>query len=74
MIPAEVLEQQLAAYLSGMRRDRPDVERALAHVQRVAAAEPADAARLRSEIGPWRRLFVLEEVDEARYLSAVKPL
>jgi hypothetical protein len=50
------------------------VERALAHVQRVSAAEPADAARLRSEIGRRRRLFVLEEVDEARCLSEVNPL
>ncbi|MEX1252852.1 MAG: hypothetical protein WEE64_00785 [Dehalococcoidia bacterium] len=42
--------------------------------RRNGAGDQAEIQSLEREIDRWRRLFVLDEIEEPRYLNEVKPL
>ena len=76
MVRAEVLEEQVAAYISGMVLPESIVQKALARAQKVwdAQYDPHLATKLRGRIARLRRLFVLGEIDEAEMKQAIAPL
>ena len=75
MVRTEILEAQVAAYVSGMRLP---VEYLGAVVQglrqRQDAPDRGEAARLEREIEFWRRLFVMGEIDEERYKQETRSI
>ena len=75
MVSADSLEVQLGRYVSAMEL-KPDVISAtLAELQRRVRSPSADTTgQIIGEIERWRRLFVLGEIDEARYRREVAPL
>ena len=70
MVRADVLEAQLGAYVSGMRLP-PEylgaVVEELRRRQQQPTSDPDEGARIERQLDRWRRLFVMEEIDEARY-------
>jgi len=77
MVPAELLEGQLAAYVDGFCLPRDYVQRVLvAYADRCRDkdGEAARRRRLEAEMERWRRLHVLGEIDEERYRRDASPL
>ena len=68
MVRAEILEEQVADYLSGMILPQDAMDGILARAQKAwdDQYDTEEAARLRRELERWRRLFVLGEIDEGR--------
>ena len=76
MMRAEVLEAQIAAYVGDMRLPPEFLEAVVAEIRRRRSriAPIEDVGRLEREIERWRRLFVMDEIDEARYRHETAPL
>ncbi len=76
MVKAEVLEEQVASYISGMVLPEAVVEKALARAQAVwdAQYDPHRATKLRGRIARQHRLFVLGEIDEIEMKQNIAPL
>ena len=77
MVRAELLEDQVAAYVGGMRLPPEYLGEVVAELrrrQRGRVADDGEAERLRREMERWRRLFVLGEIDENRYRRETSPL
>ena len=73
---AEVLEAQLAAYMTGFTLSGDYVEVLVREYDRQRRRGDLEIRRERivRELERWRRLFVLGDIEEGRYLSATKPL
>ncbi len=65
MVKAEVFEQQVGCYVGGMRLPAEYVD-AVIHELRHRRAPRVNTAQVHREMEKWRRLFVLEEIDEER--------
>ena len=65
MVKAEILEEQVGQYVGGMRLPEEYVD-AVIHELRRRRAPHVDTAQVHREMEKWRRLFVLEEIDEER--------
>ena len=74
MVPAELLERQLAAYVSTMELGDSVADDVVRHLRAGEAREPDAARALRSEIQRWHRLFVIEDIDEDELRRRVDPL
>ncbi|MCH8199289.1 MAG: recombinase family protein [Chloroflexi bacterium] len=76
MVRAEVFEEQVATYISGMVLPEEIVEKALARAQKAweAQYDPHLATKLRGQVARLRRLFVLGEINEAEMKQAIAPL
>jgi site-specific DNA recombinase len=76
MVRAERLEDQIAAYVGGMRLPAEYLGEVVAELRRRRhhAPDAGEAPALRREVERWRRLFVLGEIDEERYSREAKPL
>ena len=76
MVRAEPVEEQLAAYVSGMRLPPESLGEVVAELRRrqTVPHERGDADKLQREVERWRRLFVLGEIDEERYRRETRPL
>ena len=70
MVRAELLEAQMASYVGGMRLP-PEylgaVVTELRQRQQQTEPDPDEGARIERQLERWRRLFVMDEIDEARY-------
>lgn len=76
MVRAERLEDQVAAYVGGMRLPPEYLGEVVAELRRrrTVGADDGEAERLARELERWRRLYVLGEIDEGRYRREVSPL
>ena len=77
MVRAELLEDQVAAYVGGMRLPPEYLGEVVAELrrrQRGHVADDGEAERLRREMERWRRLYVLGEIDEGRYRQETAPI
>jgi site-specific DNA recombinase len=75
MVQAGVLEDQIAAYVGGMRLPPEYLGEVVAELrQRRRSADPSQGDRLRRELERWHRLFVLGEIDEDRLKQETAPL
>ena len=76
MVMAELLEGQLCAYLDGFSLPPDYLQRALDfYTDRSGDGEKEEARRrLNGEMERWRRLYVLGDINESRYLGEVSPL
>ena len=77
MVRAERLEDQVAAYVGGMRLPPEYLGEVVAELrrrQRAVGADDGEAERLARELERWRRLYVLGEIDEGRYRREASPL
>ena len=77
MIRADIVEAQVAEYVGHMQLP-PDalgtVVQELRRRQERADRDPAQADRVERQMERWRRLFVMGEIDEARYREEIRPL
>jgi len=76
MVKAEILEDQIGSYVSGMRLP-PEYLGAVVSELRSRKKLPQDQnqlAQLEKELERWRRLFVLGEIEESRYKKEVAPI
>jgi site-specific DNA recombinase len=77
MVRAELLEDQVAAYVGGMRLPPEYLGEVVAELRRRQGGHVADdgeTERLRRETERWRRLYVLGEIDEGRYRQETAPI
>ena len=75
MVPAELLEAQVAAYVGGMVLPDEYLTAVKQELQgRLAVPDSGEAERLRRELERWKRLFVLGEIDETRLRRETGPL
>lgn len=77
MVRNELLEGQLAAYVSGMRLPADALGQIVTELRRQShpvSGGVDDAGRLRREIDRWQRLFAIGEIDEPDYRQRVRPL
>ena len=76
MVRAEVFEEQIADYISGMVLPEEIVQKALARAQAVweEQYDPHRATKLRGQVARLRRLFVLGEIDEDEMKAGIAPL
>ena len=75
MVPAELLEAQVAAYVGGMVLPDQYLTAVRQELQRrLAVPDSGEAERLRRELERWKRLFVLGEIDETRLRRETAPL
>ena len=77
MVQAEIVEQQVAEYVGHMRLP-PEalgaVVEELRRRQEKPGHDPSESRRAERQMERWKRLFVLGEIDEARYRAEVAPL
>jgi site-specific DNA recombinase len=76
MVRAELLEDQVAAYVGGMRLSVEYLGEVVAELRsrRRPSEDKDEASRLKRELERWHRLFVLGEIDEARLKAETAPL
>ena len=76
MVRAEVLEGQLAAYLGDMRLPPEYLGAVVEELRqrRKAVAKPDQRPQLERKLERWRRLFVMDDIDEERYRREMLPL
>ena len=75
MVRADLLEAQIAAYVSTMRLPPEYLGEVMAELRRRRnTGDAPNVERLRRELERWRRLFVLGEIDEERYRRESAPL
>ena len=76
MVRTYVLEDQIASYVGGMRLPPDYLGEVVAELRRRAARpdQPQERRGLRQQLERWRRLFVLEEIGEARLKTETAPL
>ena len=77
MTRADVLEEQVRCYVAGMRLPREYVGAVVEELRRrdeAAQVADLDHRQVEREIERWRRLFVMGEIDEARYRRETAPL
>lgn len=70
MVSAELLEAQIAAYVSGMKLPASYLGAVVAELRQCRQGpviDQGEADRLHKELERWQRLFVLGEVDEKQY-------
>ena len=70
MVRADVLEAQVASYVGGMRLPPEYLGAVVAELrarQQQPRPDPDESARIERQLERWRRLFVMEEIDEPRY-------
>ena len=78
MVRAEIIEAQVAAYVSDMRLPPEYLGEVVAELrqrrQKTTTLDPDEAGRCERQLERWRRLFVLGEIDEPRYRREATPL
>ena len=76
MVRAEVLEAQMAAYVGGMRLPPEYLGAVVAELRQRQrpTPDPSKGNRIERQLERWRRLFVMEEIDEERYRRETRPL
>lgn len=76
MVPAELVESQVAAYLSGMALPREYVDAVMQELKDRHSNPDADAeaVKLRGQVERFRMLFVMGEIDEDRFRREAAPL
>jgi site-specific DNA recombinase len=78
MVRAERLEDQVAAYIGGMRLPPEYLGEVVAELRRRQrrghVADDGEAEGLRRGTERWRRLYVLGEIDEGRYRQETAPI
>jgi len=74
MVQAELLERQIAAYLKGIQLPKKAIEQITSQYVARQNWEPDEVRTLRKELERWRRLYVAEEIDDARYKRETEPL
>ncbi len=76
MVSAELLEGQVAIYLTDMTLPEEYVEEVIAELERRrgTGVSRIQVERLKREMDRWHRLFVLAEIDEARLKRETAPL
>lgn len=78
MVRAEIIEAQVAAYVSDMRLPPEYLGEVVAELRRrrrkTTTLDPDEAGRCERQLERWRRLFVLGEIDESRYRREATPL
>ena len=74
MVPADLLEAQIGAYVSGMLVEPSDIVAVTSQIARQQATDPNADKRLRLAIERWQRLYAQGEIDEVRYQLETRPL
>lgn len=76
MVRTHVVEDQVAAYIGGMKLPPEYLGEVVADLRRrrERPSDPKEAAALRQQLERWKRLFALGEVDEAQLKAEIKPL
>jgi site-specific DNA recombinase len=76
MVRTQGLEEQVAAYVGGMRLPPEYLGEVVAELRRrrERPSDPNEAAPLRQQLTRWRRLFALGEIDEVQLKAETKPL
>jgi site-specific DNA recombinase len=76
MVRAQLLEDQVATYVGGMRLPPEYLGAVVAELRarRRPSEDRGDAERFRRELERWRRLFVLGEIDEVCLKAETAPL
>ena len=76
MVRAERLEDQIAAYVGGMRLPPEYLGEVVAELRRrrPRASDDGEVQRLQRQLERWRRLYVLDEIDEDRCRREAAPL
>ena len=74
MVSADLLERQIAAYMKQFQLSKRTVNWLTAEYRARRALPHDEIRRVRREIERWRRLYVAEEIDDARYEREIEPL
>ncbi|MHB8684797.1 MAG: recombinase family protein [Dehalococcoidia bacterium] len=74
MVRAGLLEAQVAAYMSGIKLPKKAMDDITSQYLARQGREPDEIRRLRKELERWRRLYVAEDIDDARYRRETEPL
>ena len=75
MIRADLMEGQLRDYLAGMRLPIEVLEEVIGELRNRRNARAHDERpSIQRQIEGWRRLFVMGEIDEARFRTETAPL
>ncbi|MPZ49698.1 MAG: hypothetical protein GEU75_10455 [Dehalococcoidia bacterium] len=76
MVAAELVEEQIGAYVEGMRLPLEYVQAIIAELRELEdlADHREERARLQTRLDRWRRLYVAGDVDEQQYKAETAPL